>query len=312
MSNNPSSGSKKQQFDKIVGRLSTMVSRIYGGYLTYVPINDLSKGFRSRYELQLNKSRWSIVDEKDLYCSINYNGEVCGACRIRLDRPLSHKEIAQLHTTIQLTISSALASLRKIDSLKEIESQLETALNHSVDWSLFDQHSVGHWQNYDFNISVQDGESTELNLSCLIFSADDSTGRKVALEIHNFSDRFAFVSSNDIDPRCLENPQRIYELGRISLLVPEILDLSNDQQCGILEYLASLPGREGPTILVVTQRPMQELKSNPQMVPQLLKRLSSSIIVASSTLNLSQTTQVARSFVQATKIDQRPPQESLI
>lgn len=301
-------GSSSEQVNRIVGRLSSMVTRIYGGDLTFLSVDEFSESFKRRYASQLKQARWSIVEKEFLYCSVTNQGKLSGACRVRLERPLSHSEITQLHTTLQMTMGSVLASQQRLETIETLEKQLDKISSTDLAETYFQ-----NWPTESLPITIPvQSDSPEWNLPCLVLSSSADMARRVAFEIHNLSDRFAFISIHDIDLSSLENPKNIFELGRISLLIPEVTELNPTDQAGLLEYLASMPGREGPTILAMSTRNLGELKSASLVLPKLFDLLSRGLVVAPSYLKSYQTTEVAKSYIAALSSQPHDSSEALI
>jgi Sigma-54 interaction domain len=83
----------------------------------------------------------------------------------------------------------------------------------------------------------------------LIETKPDFPLHRIAVEIHQMSERWALVNLSDLPSDILDSRESLEELGAVSLFIKNLESLSVEQQIRLAEYLATKPGMDMPHII---------------------------------------------------------------
>lgn len=95
--------------------------------------------------------------------------------------------------------------------------------------------------------------------------------QKLAVEIHQYSKRWAMLSMNDLPKTVFDNRKNLEELGGITLLIPDVAQLSVEQQIKIAEYLGLPATPERPHIIAASSLPVGELLKSGRLLAHFVK-----------------------------------------
>ncbi|MGZ3723589.1 MAG: hypothetical protein ACXVA9_11690, partial [Bdellovibrionales bacterium] len=116
-----------------------------------------------------------------------------------------------------------------------------------------------------------------LKQDCLIESLSLSDIHKMATELHEHSQRYAFMHYADLDRETRLNFSELISLGSISLFVPNILLLSSEEQ-EVLRQLATTETDDRPLLMVGANMAYSELRTEPTIHLEFLLLLSRAYI----------------------------------
>jgi hypothetical protein len=253
-----------------IERLKEIVERQYGCHFDYTKIDenntellltDLEKG------QPVTAGDWvffPIFDGKDL----------AGAGRISSREQLNQKQITQLYQVIKLVIEGLFSNTHRLEQLHEIEDNLSQLLDEKAAIKPSHSNNVISLKKYRTNPyplhSVQSDRMNALNFSFLIesLSADDIF--KMAIEIHHFARRFAFLKYTDISKETFESPESIKSMGNVTIFIEDICKLRFSEQQNLLNYFHSNRDRECPQIVAGTGITLTDLKRSTLLIPELL------------------------------------------
>ncbi|MES2962384.1 MAG: hypothetical protein V4760_00745 [Bdellovibrionota bacterium] len=92
---------------------------------------------------------------------------------------------------------------------------------------------------------------------------------RVALEIHNMSRRWAFLSLTDLPSDILSSKENLQQLGGITLFIPDLAKLSTEQQIRLAEYLAMKPTDDAPQVVAGVVEQVEQLELSGRLMAHL-------------------------------------------
>lgn len=104
----------------------------------------------------------------------------------------------------------------------------------------------------------------------LIEIREDFPLHKIAIEIHQLSGRWAFISVNDLPEDIFSSKENLQQLGAVTLYIPQLAHLTTNQQLKLAEYLASEPTEDMPQIIAGTDESANSLKESKRVLEHLL------------------------------------------
>jgi hypothetical protein len=116
-----------------------------------------------------------------------------------------------------------------------------------------------------------------LKLDCLIESKYVSEIHKMAMELHSHSGRYAFVEYRDLNPSQRKNVSELLSMGAISLFIPDILELTPEEQKTLLA-LMSVETVQRPLLMAGATIPYPELRCVAGVDLEFLARLARAYI----------------------------------
>lgn len=116
-----------------------------------------------------------------------------------------------------------------------------------------------------------------LRQDCLIEAKEVQEIHKMASELHEHSQRYAFIHLADLERETRLNLSELISLGSISLFIPDIMRLSVQEQ-EVLKQLASLPSEDRPLLMVGASTSYSELRTEPAIHLEFLLLLSRAYI----------------------------------
>ncbi|MGE0764644.1 MAG: hypothetical protein AB7N80_15315 [Bdellovibrionales bacterium] len=108
-------------------------------------------------------------------------------------------------------------------------------------------------------------------LPCLLEGPSQDDLKRLALELHELSGRYAFVYLSDLN---WNKASDLKGLGPVTLYVPDITTLTLDQQIALTEYLRLHPSVEQAQIVAGTLHPYSDLRQSGALTMDLLHFLS--------------------------------------
>lgn len=108
-------------------------------------------------------------------------------------------------------------------------------------------------------------------LPLLIETKPEFPLHRIALEIHQLANRWAFLSFDDLPREIFNSREGVQQLGAVTLFIRDLTQLSPGQQVKLTEYLAIQPGLDMPQVLAGIQAPLRELEAQGKIIPQLAR-----------------------------------------
>lgn len=110
------------------------------------------------------------------------------------------------------------------------------------------KHSTG--DNFEIvDLSSENDKPAFITQVIHIQSQNAETRHKAAVEIHNFSERWAMIPFSDVSDQ-LQTADDVKQMGMISLFVPDIIQLSMREQKVLATYLEDDRENDGPLLLL--------------------------------------------------------------
>jgi predicted Rossmann fold nucleotide-binding protein DprA/Smf involved in DNA uptake len=113
---------------------------------------------------------------------------------------------------------------------------------------------------------------------------------RVAIEIHELSGRWAFVSVEDLPADVFANRESIEKLGGLTLFIRDIASLSTNQQLKLAEYLARAASDDTPHVIAASSLSVDDLIHQGRILPYLSRLFTVSTLNTTSNKSAAQIT----------------------
>ncbi|MGZ3742358.1 MAG: hypothetical protein ACXWRE_10045 [Pseudobdellovibrionaceae bacterium] len=214
--------------DKAMIKLKQMLSRQYGKDLEFCHLIDLS---------MMGTSSEPVVHGNDLYIPIQVQEQFLGAAIIPQGWELSEEMRKSATALIRMVLEPKLYS--------------EYLIRH--------QSNLQNMNASDLAMNIPRTEERTLITSLLHLQGhDNGLIKKIALQIHDFSGRWAFVSFEDVCQE-LHTCMDLCNLGALTIFLENIEDLSSEHQEILAQYLKSPRSLSEPLILTSSTLPLEKL-----------------------------------------------------
>jgi len=93
--------------------------------------------------------------------------------------------------------------------------------------------------------------------------------QRIAIEIHQMSDRWAMVGAEDLPQEVFNSRESLKELGNITVFIRDLTRLTINQQLKLAEYLGTKPGADMPHVIAGINSDAEELIAAGALLPHL-------------------------------------------
>jgi hypothetical protein len=239
-------------------RLQQLIKSRYGKGVKVLPMMQVSS------DHLLN----SFFNGSDLHIPIFVNQNYLGTAVVSDATDLSIDEKESMVETIRMVLEPSLYTKwlrRREENLTQVSKADFMPADNLV---LFN----------DLERKYLDEDHQEENLNVRLISnlihlhgKNDFLNKRVAYQIHELSNRWAFLPLQDLEVRTVAD---LVNLGAVTLFVDTVEMLSQTKQKLILDYLASPRSSEEPLIVTSSALPLSELKASQKVDAKLLEEMT--------------------------------------
>jgi len=259
--------STENLFQPTVERLTELVQKQYGCEFSYQTLSELNER-----TLTPDLRRGDIINAGDwVFFPVFLGARLVGAARISRRDNISSQDLKSMHKMIRMILESKLHDIDRIEMLDQLETHLIKMRENSGAQSNLIQ--FREFQPNPFPLTSL-GEKDGLHFPFLIESLNSEDIFKMALEIHSKTNRYAFLSIEDINVAAFDSLDALKNLGAITIFVADISQLTFAQQNRFIEYYRTTRGTDCPQVIAGTSLPVRELKLNGKVSTELLQALS--------------------------------------
>jgi hypothetical protein len=192
---------------------------------------------------------------------VNVRGSFAGLAIVKGIENAKSRKLFHMAELFSLVLEAGLQQDERRERLQMIEERL-----HLMD----EKSNVIPLRPARFGKVVELVDSTQLNapsptpltsLPLLIQTAESFPLNRVAIEIHGQSNRWAFVSIDDLPEDVFASREGIEALGSMTIFIKDIAALTAAQQQGLSEYLLTEPASEKPQVIAGANVPAEHLRA---------------------------------------------------
>jgi hypothetical protein len=194
---------------------------------------------------RLSDRRTTIVDDRYMIPIFN-SGTMIAAISLSQWHHIPQADLDRLEEIFSLVIESTIESLLNLESLAPVEHGLQLDKNPE---------NVIRMDHYRESLQ-QDLQTTDplpyrtcFNIPCFIEGPTASDILKMAIEIHDFSKRYAFLHFSELSSEARIHSSALSELGAVSIFIPEVSALEPRETACILKYLENFRTVHGPQFI---------------------------------------------------------------
>lgn len=180
----------------------------------------------------------------------------------------------------------------RVEKLRVIEERMAAFGDRSNVVPLFRNVDSNVLQITETELIAQDTLVSPLLTSPLLLVANAAFPlNRVAVEIHQMSGRWAFVSVEDLPATIFDSRESIEQLGGLTLFIRDIARLTTGQQIKLAEYLARAASDETPHVIAGANESVEDLLHSGRILPYLSRLFTVSPVNVATKKSASQITQ---------------------
>lgn len=198
-----------------------------------------------------------------------------GVWGLRLSEPLPLEVREDIRTTCRAVLGSIEQMERRREQLELMQNHLERAAEDVPSNIVAFKRRAPLKPAPAFD-SIRD-KRWILRLDCLIESKISDDIHKMAAELHESSQRLAFVELFSLESSVRQSLSKLIALGPITIFVPNILQLTS-LEMEIFRHLISQEDEHRPLLMVGSEVPYADLRANPLVDLEFLTLLARAYI----------------------------------
>ncbi len=240
---------------------------------------DFQEAESLRYELtaRLNKivnENAHVVEGNWVFFPIFIERQLKGVARISKPHNLDESVLENLQKIIQAVFEGRLESIAALHNLDFLEENLKSALS-AQEYNAKENAKIleiSKFRKNDFPFPEKSA-NPPFNFPFFIEALDPEDIFKMAVEIHTRSERYAFVSIQDVNPDVFVKIESIQALGEMTVFIPDVAALTPQQQQQVACYYDGVRDKTGPQFIAGTTENFAKLKADPNMNTEFLSYL---------------------------------------
>jgi hypothetical protein len=276
------------RFD-LLPKMNRILDGLMGCRLEFQPVDELDSDQWKSGDLKiLRESRcgqpdWPRFLEGDsgraFGFPINLKGNFAGLAVVKGWKGDRAQQLLLLAELLTLVLEQAAQQEDRRDRLRLIEERLLLIEEHSNVIPLrparfgrvlqLTQDQVTRHQ--EMEIQEPKRQSPLTSMPILIETKAGFPLHRLAVEIHQMSDRWALVGLEDLPPEVLDSRERLKELGSITLFIRDLAQLTPEQQIKLAEYLSTKPADDMPHVIAgLSTQEAEDENQPPRVMPHLM------------------------------------------
>lgn len=292
-------------------RLINILNSRYGCELYFRPIASLTECQKSHQCSRLPSS--GIHRNGDLiFLPITLNKDFVGILEIQDSPIMTSKVLESIRDFITLLVESIYTATNRVEELKLIENQLLSepkSTIHSNVVSLLNykiqNYNLDQYKNPKLGLSKQKINnftgSEAVKVPCLLESKSSDDMLRMALEVHEQSDSFAFLSFHQLETEVRNCSHSIASLGNITLFIPNIIKLTDSEIFSLVRFLKSRKPSGDPHIIAGSTIPIRTLQNQQLLPTEFLHLLNGSFFKIESSFHDYKNSGVVEHFLENLK-----------
>jgi hypothetical protein len=205
---------------------------------------------------------------------VNVQGSFAGLAVVRGLQGARSAQLMQLAELLTHVLESSMTRSERGDDLRVIEERIRVLESENGTDKKVVQLRRARLQEEltvdDIPETAEPIDSPVTSTPLLIETKPGFPLQRIALEIHQMSQRWAFLSLESLSPTIFESREELKELGGITIFIEDLTKLSSTQQLRLAEYLSTKPGKDLPQVVAGITEANAKLRADGRLLPRLI------------------------------------------
>lgn len=259
-------------------KVSKIAEQKFGCVVEFVYYNNAHQSqdetYNSIFEaIQRNIGAQFVIAQGSILVPVYVDNELFGSIVIKDGMNVDPLNFEDLHSFLETTLKDFIVKKEKLRRIKIEESIMKA---HSIKMD----NVIPLFKNANDEIIMSLSRKTVANdmdhswRSALFLTGGDySQTRAIANEIHSLLNRNAFIPYSVLEMNSPRFSENLPALGKISIFVPEILDLSPAESKEIFNFIKNHSHRDHPFFIISSQRSFDEISKEELLDPEFIAAL---------------------------------------
>lgn len=267
-------------------KVSKIAEQKYGCSVEFVYFHDTDDSVPTHDEsysgifetIQRNVGAQFVIAQGAILVPVYIDGEIFGSIVIKDGMNVDPTNFEDLHIFLDTTLKDFIVKKEKLRRIKIEESLMKAYKNKAIE-ETSNVIPLFKTANNDMVISltntqVENRESDQTWRSALFLTGGDySQTRAIAHEIHSLLNRNAFVPYSVLDMNSPKFSENLPALGKISIFIPEILDLAPYETAEIFNFIKNHSHKNHPFFIISSQKSFDEIAKEELLDPEFIAAL---------------------------------------
>lgn len=247
-----------------ISKLRQLVSSRYGKGVEIRQLSDLSG------EAITSEETLSYMKGTALHIPISCNGARLGTAIVPNALDLNDEKKSGIAQVIRMVLEPTMYNWY----LERKEANLEEINKANLEYSLTLNSPSDSEESFEEFIADDSVASPQLlsNLIHLV-GTNENLVKKVALQLHEMTHRWAFVPWSDVKDQ-IQKAEDILKMGAMTLFIDKIENLNDQEQDLLVEFLNQEHNDEHPLIITASKLSILEIENSLELQPALIDELS--------------------------------------
>jgi len=284
--------------EQVTKRLNRIFENVLGCKLEYVRTEDLSLvdwDFKDLTEIKGEVSiapKYIVCNSTDSFgFPVRREGQLMGLAVVREFKDSRPQRLLLLAELMTMVLDYGVRAGDRSEKLRVIEERMEQFNESSNIIPLRPARFERVLQVTETEIAPADPLSSPLLESpLLLISEDQFPVNRIAVEIHEMSGRWAFISAEDVPSETFNSRESIEQLGGLTLFIRDIAKLTTNQQLKLAEYLGRASSEDTPHVIAGATMSVDDLVHQNLILPHLSRLFTVSTLNTTSNKTAAQIT----------------------
>lgn len=214
-----------------------------------------------------------VIAQGAILVPVYIDGEIFGSIVVKDGMHVDPLNFEDLHIFLDSTLKDFIVKKERLRRIK-IEESLIKAQETSNVIPLFKN------TNEEVVISLKNtSPANEIDqawkAALFLTGGDYSQTRAIAHDIHSLLNRNSFVPYSVLELNSPNFSNSLSQLGKITVFVPEILDLSETETAEIFKYIQQCTNRDKPFFIISSEKSFEDITNENLLDPELITTLRS-------------------------------------
>ncbi len=216
-----------------------------------------------------------VIAQGQIIIPIYIDDHLFGTVVVKENSQINPNDFEEIQLFIETTLKDFIIKKESLRRLKIEESCLSGVLNTQNVIPLFRNNFSS------FLLEEPDSESeftalednSRFRQALFLTGGDYTQTREIAFDIHSLLKRNSFVPYSVLDFSSQLFSDHLPGLGRVTIFIPEVLDLSEKEREQVFEYIHNYSSTKYPFLVLSSQKTIAEIETEKNLLPQQLEQL---------------------------------------
>lgn len=261
-------------------KVSKIAEQKYGCSVEFVYLdaqNSDNKNYNEIFEtIQRNVGAQFVIAQGAFLVPVYVDGEIFGSIVVKDGMNVDPLNFEDMHVFLDATLKDFIVKKEKLRRIKIEESLLKASMSSNVIplfKNNFDEVVLSLSQKHMSMPGAVPENDVTWKAALFLTGGDYSQTRAIANEIHSLLDRNAFVPYSVLEMNSPNFSENLPSLGRISIFIPEILDLAQNEVTEIFNFIKKHSHKDHPFFIISSQKSFEEISKDALLDPAFIEAL---------------------------------------